>query len=89
MDPVDQFAFVVGLAELHLEAQPGSGAAAQGGNVGEGFMAVGGGLTGAEHIEVRAVENQDGASHYSDISIVVLAPAGNPERDDNENVLTS
>ncbi|MCY1547839.1 hypothetical protein D9M68_839190 [compost metagenome] len=67
---------MVGLAELHLEAQPGGGAAAQRLDVGEGFMAVGSRFAGAEEVEVRAVEDQDGASHYSDISIVVLARLG-------------
>jgi len=52
VDPVQQFAFVVGLAEFDFKPQLFGAAAAQGSDVGQGFMAVGGGFAGAEQVEV-------------------------------------
>ncbi|MNL39310.1 hypothetical protein D3C87_1615810 [compost metagenome] len=63
VNPVEQFAFMVGLAKFHCQAELFSGAAAQGGNVSEGFVAVGRRFTGAEQVQIRAVEYQNDRGH--------------------------
>ena len=55
---LDELALVVGLAKLDLQPELVGAATTQGGNVGQGFMAISGRLAGAEQVEVGAVEHQ-------------------------------
>ncbi|MCY1184489.1 hypothetical protein D9M73_251890 [compost metagenome] len=54
---------MVGLAKLEVQFQLIGGLPAQAGDIGQGFVTVGGRLAGAEHIEVGAVEHQDSTTH--------------------------
>ena len=63
VNPVEQFAFVVGLAEFDFQPELFGAATTQGGDIGQGLMAVGGGLAGAEQVEVGAVEHQHDRRH--------------------------
>ncbi|MNC69203.1 hypothetical protein D3C75_1198730 [compost metagenome] len=63
MDPVDQLAFVVGLAEFDFQTLLGGAALAEGFDVGEGFVAVGGRFAGAQHVQVGTVEDEDKVRH--------------------------
>lgn len=58
VDPVEQFAFVVGLAKFDFQPELFGTAATQRGDISQGFMAVGGELAGTEQVEVGAVEHQ-------------------------------
>src|SRR5471032_1170269 len=64
VDPVEQFAFVVSLAEFDFQPEFFRASPTQGGDVGQGFMAVGGGLAGAEQVEIGAVEHQHDGRHF-------------------------
>ena len=63
VDPVDQLVFAVALAELDRQTELGCGAAAERLDVGERLAAVDLRLALAEQVEVRPVENGDGAAH--------------------------
>jgi len=60
MDPVDQLPFMIGLAALHVVAEPGTGLATEALDVGQRLVAVHGGLARAEQVQVGAVEYKDG-----------------------------
>ncbi|MNP56378.1 hypothetical protein D3C76_1511000 [compost metagenome] len=71
MDPVDQFALMVGLTELDFQAVGMGGIGTALGQVGEGFVAVLGRLTGAQHVQVRAVEHENNGLHDGHRFVVV------------------
>ena len=59
VDEIDQLAFAVGLAAIGLQAELRGRIHAQLLDIGEPRMAVGLGLAGPQHVEVRTVENID------------------------------
>src|SRR5271169_5483015 len=59
VDEIDQFALAVGLSAIDLQAEFRGGIRAKVLDIGEPGMAVGLGLAGSQHIEVRAVEHVD------------------------------
>ena len=63
MDPVDDLAFVVGLAERDLEAAAGGEPPAQLLDIGERLVTVDVGLTHAEQVQVRPVQDVDPLAH--------------------------
>ncbi|MNO61477.1 hypothetical protein D3C76_521280 [compost metagenome] len=63
VDPVDQFAFVVGLAKFDIQAQVVGAVGAALGEVGEGFATILGRLAGAQHVQVRAVQHKNKGLH--------------------------
>ena len=80
LDPVDQFAFVIGLPEHDLEAEALGGRAAKLLDVGQRGAAVFFRLAGAEQIEVRAVEDVErlrpwvpGGSHLDRMRLKLVA----------------
>jgi hypothetical protein len=64
LDPVDELAFVVGLAELDRQAQSGAGLPTVGLDVGQRVSPIDGGFALAQHIQVRAVQDIDGSRHF-------------------------
>ncbi|MNC57495.1 hypothetical protein D3C75_1071610 [compost metagenome] len=60
MNPIDHLAFVVALLELQGQLQAAGRLLAQGMDVGEGFAAIDLGLAQAEHVQVGAVEHEQG-----------------------------
>ena len=65
LDPGDQFAFDIGLLAGDLETERLAFGNRHLLDVGKRLRAVGLGLAGPEHVEVRAVENKDAVSHGS------------------------
>src|SRR5262245_32099143 len=63
MDPVDQLALMIGLAEFHFELVTCGGGAGQRLDVLERRAAIGLRLARAKQIEVRAVEDKDDFRH--------------------------
>ena len=63
LNPIDDFAFVVRLVKLEVEAVPGGGGAAQFFHVAEGRVAVDFRLARAEQIEIGSVEDVDRLRH--------------------------
>ncbi len=57
VDEIDQLAFTVGLAAISLQAELRGGLHAQLLDIGEPGVAVGLGLAGPQHVEVRTVEH--------------------------------
>lgn len=71
MDPVDQFTFVVGLAELDFQAVGVGSVGTSLSQVSEGFVAVLGRLAGAQHVQVGAVEHENKGLHDGHRFVVV------------------
>ncbi|MNC73038.1 hypothetical protein D3C75_1241740 [compost metagenome] len=71
MDPVDQFALMVGLTELDFQAVGMGGIGTALGQVGEGFVAILGRLAGAQHVQVGAVEHENKGLHDGHRFVVV------------------
>ena len=64
MDPVDQRAFVIGLAKLDLEAEASGSIPAELFDVGEGSAAIGLWLAPTEQIHIGAVKDVKGFRHF-------------------------
>ncbi|MCY1181937.1 hypothetical protein D9M73_224720 [compost metagenome] len=65
VNPVEQFAFMVGLAKLNCQAELFGGTCAQGRDVCQGFVTVSRRFTGTEQVQVRAVEHQNDRGHQN------------------------
>ena len=76
VDPVDQLALVVGLAEVDRKAQPFAGVAAGVLDVVEAAAAVDRRLALAEQVEIGTVEDEDRDRHRSDASTESAAAEG-------------
>ena len=63
LDPVDQLAFVIGLAEIDRQPEPLARRGAVGLDVGKGLAAIDGRLALAEHVEIWSVEDKDRDRH--------------------------
>ena len=59
LDPVDEIALVVGLAEIDLQPEPRAGLLAVGLDVGQRLAAIDARLALAEHIEVGTVQDEN------------------------------
>jgi len=70
VDPVEQFAFVVGLVKLDRQTMLGGGIGAEAGNVGERFVPVSGRFARSEQIQIGTVEYQNAGRHG--LSLVVV-----------------
>src|SRR3546814_199571 len=64
LDPVDELAFMVALAEDEAEGQPVAGLAAQGLDVGEGGAAINFRLALAQKVQVGTVQNIGGRTDF-------------------------
>ncbi|MNE92559.1 hypothetical protein D3C80_1902970 [compost metagenome] len=71
MNPVQQLAFMVGLAKLHFQAELFGGASTQGRDIGQGFVTISCRFASAEQVQVRAVQHQDDRGHRG-ISMVIV-----------------
>lgn len=74
VDPVDQFAFVVGLAEFNLQAQIAGAGPAAISEVAKRFATVLVRLAGAEQIEIGAVEHENAGRHWQITVLLLGAP---------------
>jgi hypothetical protein len=60
LDPVDQLAFVIGLAKINLQVEGGRAREAARFDIGQGVMAVYRRLANPEQVQIGAVEHEDG-----------------------------
>ena len=63
LDPIDEDALLIGLAKIYRQAQFLAGGDAIALNIGQALCAIDARLASAEHIEIGAVEDEDGDRH--------------------------